>query len=154
MLCQSFSGAGCGGYSATTTANTNGSYSFAGVPLVGFTVDVTNPNGDHGRTTGQLSNNGQTLTLNVKLNGLGAVTVTVKDASGNLIPNAQLTLTGETQFGGSLKGSTQSNGIAQFSSVLAGAFFVSATDPVTLLGGSTSGRATTASTRNFQRQVE
>lgn len=139
LICQSLSGTTCTGYSATTTSNANGAYSFAGVPLVGFTVDVTNPNGDRGRTTGQLSNNGQTLTLNVRLNGLGAVTVTVHDANGNLIPNAQVTLTGETQFGGTQKSSTQSNGTALFSTVLAGPFFVSATDPVTLLGGSVSG---------------
>jgi len=139
LLCQSLSGISCTGYSATMVTNTNGAYSFSGVPLVGFTVDVTNPNGDRGRSTGQLSNNGQTLTLNVRLNGLGAVTVTVQDANGNLIPNAQVTLTGETQFGGTLKSSTQSNGTAQFNSVLAGPFFVAATDPVTLLGGSVSG---------------
>jgi len=139
LLCQSLSGTSCSGYSATTVTNTNGAYSLSGVPLVGFTVDVTNSNGDRGRSTGQLSNNGQTVTLNVRLNGFGAVTVTVKDANGNLIPNAQVTLTGETQFGGTLKTSTQSNGTAQFNNVLAGPFFVSATDPVTLLGGSVSG---------------
>jgi len=139
LLCQSLSGVSCSGYSATTVTNTSGAYSLAGVPLVGFTVDVTNSNGDRGRSTGQLSNNGQTVTLNVRLNGFGAVTVTVKDANGNLIPNAQVTLTGETQFGGTLKTSTQSNGTAQFNNVLAGSFFVSATDPVTLLGGSVSG---------------
>ena len=139
LLCQVLSGVSCSGYSATTVANANGAYSFAGVPLVGFTVDVTNPNGDRGRSTGQLSNNGQTVTLNVRLNGFGTVNVTVKDANGNLIPNAQLTLTGETQFGGTLKTSTQSNGTAQFTGVLAGPFFIAATDPATLLGGSVSG---------------
>lgn len=140
LLCQGLSAVGCSGYSATTVANANAAYTFAGVPLVGFAVDVTNTNGDRGRTTGQLSNNGQTLTLNVRLNGLGTVNVTVKDASGNLIPNGQITLTGETQFGGTLKGATQSNGTVQFSNdVLAGPFFIAATDPVTLLGGSASG---------------
>ena len=139
LLCQVLSGVSCSGYSSTTAANANGVYSFTGVPLVGFTVDVTNTNGDRGRSTGQLSNNGQTVTLNVRLTGFGTVNVTVKDANGNLIPNAQLTLTGETQFGGTLKTSTQSNGTAQFTNVLAGPFFVAATDPVTLLGGSASG---------------
>ena len=139
LLCQGFSGVGCSGYQATIVANTNGAFSFTGVPLVGFVLDVTNPNGDRGRTSGQLSNNGQNLTLNVRLNGLGTVNVTVQDASGNLIPNAQITLTGETQFGGTLKATAQSNGTAAISNVLAGPFFVAATDPVTLLGGSTSG---------------
>ena len=139
LLCQGFSGVGCSGYQATIVANANGAFSFTGVPLVGFVLDVTNPNGDRGRTSGQLSSNGQTLTLNVRLNGLGTVNVTVQDASGNLIPNAQITLTGETQFGGTLKATGQSNGTAVISNVLAGPFFVAATDPVTLLGGSTSG---------------
>jgi len=139
LLCQTLSGSTCFGYSATTTTNASGHYSFTGVPLIGFAIDVTNINGDRGRTTGQLSNNGQTLTLNIHLTGFGSVNVTVKDASGNLIPNAQVTLTGETQFGGTQKSTTQSNGTTQFTSVLAGPFFVSATDPVTLLGGSTSG---------------
>ena len=138
-LCQSFSLGNCYGYAAATTTNANGAYSFSGVPLIGFTIYVTNSNGDRGLTTGQLSNNGQTVTSNVRLNGLGAVTITVQDANGNLIPNAQITLTGETQFGGIQKGVAQSNGTALFSSVLAGPFFAAATDPVTLLGGSASG---------------
>ena len=139
LLCQSLTASSCLGYSASTTTNTNGHYSFSGVPLVGFAVDVTNINGDRGRTTGQLSSNGQSVTVNVRLTGFGTVNVTVQDASGNLIPNAQVTLTGETQFGGTQKSSTQSNGTTTFLNVLAGPFFVSATDPVTLLGGSASG---------------
>ena len=139
-LCQVFFGPNsCSGYQASTTTNGAGHYSFAGVPLVSFTIDVTNASADHGRATGQLSNNGQMLTENIHLNGFGTVNVTVKDASSNLIPNAAVTITGETQFGGTFTGTTQSNGVATISNVLAGSFFVSATDPVTKLGGTTSG---------------
>ena len=140
LLCQVFYGSNsCGGYTASATTNASGHYSFSGVPLVGFTVDVTNTNGDKGRVTGQLSNNGQMLTENVKLNGFGIVNVTVKDASANLVPNAAITITGETQFGGTFTGTTQSNGTTTITNVLAGSFFVSATDPVTKLGGTASG---------------
>ena len=104
-----------------------------------FTIDVTDPlTGDRGRTSNQVSANGEVRTVNVILNGVASLAVTVKDAAGNLITSAQITIFEQNQFGVVLTGITQSDGTFTFSNVLAGPFFVTATDPVTQLSGSLS----------------
>jgi len=85
-----------------------------------------------------VSANGEVRTVNVILNGVASLTVVVKDASGNLVANAQVALSEGDQFGGNQNGVTQANGTVVFLNVLAGPFFVSATDPVTQLSGSLS----------------
>jgi hypothetical protein len=128
-----------GGNGGTTVTDALGHYQFDFVPLGTFTVDVTDPlTGDRGRTSNQVSANGEVRTVNVILNGVGTLAVTVKDAAGNLITNAQITLFEQNQFGVVLTGNTQSDGTFTFSNVLAGNFFVTATDPVTQLSGSLS----------------
>jgi hypothetical protein len=126
------------GFSPTTTSDAQGSYAFDFVPLGGFTVDVTDPaTGDRGAVSNQVTVNGETRTIDVVLLGLGSAAVTVRDAAENLTPNARVTLYGQTQFGGSQSGATSADGTVTFDRVLAGPIFVSATDPATLLGGST-----------------
>ena len=125
------------GFTGTTTSDTQGNYAFAFVPLGVFAVDVTDPvTGDRGRTTNQVNANGQTRVVNVILNGTAQLTVTVQDAVGNLIANAQVNVQEQDPFGGSQSGTTQANGTVIFSNVFAGPVVVSATDPVTQLGGS------------------
>ncbi|HEX3153214.1 MAG TPA: carboxypeptidase regulatory-like domain-containing protein [Candidatus Angelobacter sp.] len=134
--------------SATTDAL--GHYQFNFVPLGSFTVDVTDPaTGDRGRTSNQVSANGEVRTVNVILNGVGSLRMTVQDAAGNLITNALITIFEQNQFGTVLQGNTQSDGTFTFPNVLAGPYFATATDPVTQLSGSitsaiTAGVANTA----------
>ena len=128
-----------GANGGTTVTDALGHYQFDFVPLGSFTLDVTDPQtGDRGRTSNQVSVNGEVRTVNVILNGVGSLTVTVKDAAGNLITNAQITVFEQNQFGGVLTGTTASDGTFTFANVLAGNFFVTATDPVTQLSGSLS----------------
>ena len=128
-----------GSGSGTTTSDAQGHYTFNFVPLGSFTLDVTDPaTGDRGRTSNQVSANGEVRTVNVILNGVGRVVVTVKDAAGNLIGNAQVSLFEQNQFGGTQNGATAPDGTVTFPDVLAGGIFVTATDPVTQLSGSTS----------------
>ena len=132
-----------GGNGGTAVTDALGHYQFDFVPLGSFTVDVTDPvTGDRGRTTNQVSANGEVRTVNVILNGVGSLAVTVKDAAGNLITNAQITIFEQNQFGIVLTGGTQSDGTFTFANVLAGNFFVTATDPVTQLSGSLSSAVT------------
>ena len=139
-----------GASNGTTTTDALGHYQFDFVPLGSFTVDVTDPaTGDRGRTNNQVSANGEVRTVNVVLNGVGSLRVTVKDAAGNLITNAQITIFEQNQFGTVLQGNTQSDGTFTFPNVLAGPYFATATDPVTQLSGSltsaiTAGVANTA----------
>jgi hypothetical protein len=125
------------GFTGTTTTDAQGNYSFAFVPLGVFTVDVTDPaTGDRGRTTNQVNANGETRVVNVILNGTAQLTVTVQDAAGNLIANAQVNIQEQDPFGGNQSGTTQANGTVTFNNVFAGPVIISATDPVTQLGGS------------------
>ena len=135
----SLTGPGFSG-TVTTTADSGGNYSFNGVPLGIFSLSVTDPvTTDRGATSGQITSNGQTLALNITLNGVGSVTVNVDNATGGAVPNASVTLTGTGTFGGIYKGTTGSDGILAFPYVLAGPFTVTASDPVTNYGGITSG---------------
>ena len=127
----------------TLNADGQGKFTFLGVPIGSFTLDATNPaNGDRGRSNNQVSTNGETRTVNVRLNGVGTVVVTVTDSTGNsVINNAQVQLYGQTQFGGSATGNTTS-GSATFNNVFAGAFSVYATDSLTGLAGNMNGTVT------------
>jgi protocatechuate 3,4-dioxygenase beta subunit len=135
----SLTGAGYSG-TAMVVADSNGNYSFTGVPIGDFTLSVTDPvTGDRGSATNLITSNGQSLKLNITLNGVGSVTVNVNYATGGAVPNAAVTLTGTGAFGGSYTGTTGSNGTYTFPYVLAGTFNVSASDPVTQYGGVASG---------------
>jgi hypothetical protein len=116
------------------TADSNGNYTLNLVPLGTYSITATNPiNGDEGVSSVTLSSAGQTQTVNVTLNGLGTVVVTVLDASGNSVPGALLTLTAQAGFGSSFSftGVTQVSGTFTFGSVPAGTLTVSAIDPLT-----------------------
>jgi hypothetical protein len=144
-----------GGNGGTAVTDALGHYQFDFVPLGSFTVDVTDPvTGDRGRTTNQVSANGEVRTVNVILNGVGSLTVTVKDAAGNLITNAQITIFEQNQFGIVLTGRTQSDGTFTFANVLAGNFFVTATDPVTQLSGSLSSSVTAGASNSVTVQLQ
>jgi hypothetical protein len=141
--------------SGTTVTDALGHYQFSFVPLGSFTVDVTDPlTGDRGRTSNQVSVNGEVRTVNVSLNGIGSLKITVKDAAGNLITNAQITLFEQSQFGVELTGVTQSDGTLLFANVLAGNIFVTATDPVTQLSGSFTGTVVAGAPNAFTVQLQ
>jgi uncharacterized repeat protein (TIGR01451 family) len=124
----------------TTASDSSGRYRFDYVPLGPYTLNATDPvTGDRGRVGATLSAQDEVRAANLTLNGLGTVTVTVRDGATNLVPNAQVVLTGTTQFGGTQSGITGTNGTVVLNGILAGSFNVSATDPASGLSGSTSG---------------
>jgi hypothetical protein len=123
-----------------TTTDAEGRYTIDYVPVGEFVVDVNElATGDRGRVTNQVFANGETRTVNVTMNGLGRITVTVRDAGGAPAPGAGVTLTSGTQFGGNQQGTTQADGTVVFERVLAGNFSVIARAATTNLGGSASG---------------
>lgn len=143
------------GINGVTTSDGQGNYNFAFVPLGVFTVDVTDPStGDRGRVTNQISVNGQISVINVKLNGTAQLTITVQDAARNLIANAQVNIQEQDPFGGNQSGITQADGTITFSNILAGPVVVSATDPVTQLGGSAAITLAAGATTNVTVQLQ
>ena len=136
------------GVPSSVTTDLQGRFSFDPVPVGAFNLDVTDlATGDRGRASNQVSVNGEVRTVNVTLNGQGRVVVTVRDASGNLITGASVTLFSSV-FYDIQTGTTGADGTITFPRVLAGPFTVSATDPVTLLGGSASGSVAVGATSN------
>lgn len=121
------------------TADNTGTYTFSGLPLGVYTVVATKPsNGDKGKTIANVDTADAVTNADVLLTGLGTVQVTVQDAAGAPAPNAKVTLTSTTSFGGNQTITADGNGLATFQNVLAGTFSVSATSASTLLGGSVS----------------
>ena len=115
------------GHSAVT--NDLGEYSFAFLPLGGFTVTV-NDEGTRqmGRASGALNAQGETQTLNITLLPQGSVIVTVNDATGQRVPGASLSLsTSSNGMGDHLTATTGGDGTALIERVLAGNVQLTAT---------------------------
>ena len=124
----------------TATANASGQFTISGVPVGAFSIDVVDPDtGDRGRALNQLSTNGETRTVNVVMNGQGAVNVHVRDAVGNPVGTARVDIYTQTIFGGVLTASTRDDGVAAFPRVLAGGFSANVNDPATQQTASANG---------------
>src|SRR5262249_43150974 len=72
----------------TTATDTQGRFTFDFVPLGNFTIDANDSSGNRGRTTGSLTTTSQVAISNVSFLGKGIVSGTVKDGTGNPVPNA------------------------------------------------------------------
>jgi hypothetical protein len=143
------------GQPATTNADAQGRYTFESVPLGVFSVDATDPaTGDRGNASGQLTFNGQSRAVNVRMVGFGTVVVTVRDASGALASGARVTVTSQTFSENSATLDTQANGTATFTNVLAGDFRVEAIDPRTNLRANASGSVQQGATANVSVQLQ
>ncbi len=120
-----------------TTTDGSGVYRLESLPLGGYTIDaVKAANGDRARTSATISVPEEEVTTDLILNGTGTVAVTVVDAGGTPVADAQVMLDGGTVFGGTFQGMADDAGELSFEGVLAGPFSVSAMDPLERLGGS------------------
>lgn len=143
------------GLPSQVTTNNEGRFTFQGISIGTFVLDATDPaTGDRGRATNQINANNETRTINITLTGQGEVIVTVRDASQNLISNANVTVISQSTFGGSQQATTGPDGTARFERVLAGQFTASAFDPGTGLGGSAVGTATVGGTTSLAVELE
>lgn len=143
-----------GGFSAV--ADAQGRYELDFVPLGTYTISVIDPsNGDQGASSVTLDTANQVQTgVDVVLNGLGSVVVTVQDSSNNSAAGILVTLTGKTAFGGTFNGITQSNGTITFTQVPSGNFAVSAIDPVTQAGASANGSVAAGQSTSITLQLQ
>lgn len=125
------------------TADASGHYSFQFVPVGNYTVSASDPTtGDAGDAQTSITTQDQQVQLNVPLLGLGQVTVNVVDGSGLAVAGAQVAIQSNSFSTPSYSATTQTNGAAVFAKVLAGAFSVKATNPVTQLTGSANSTVT------------
>lgn len=141
------------GLPTTTTTDAQGRYSFDYVPLGDFTVTASDAGGDRGDATGRINTINETQNLDIVMNGLGRVVVTVLDASGSPLGNASVTLNSLTRFGGSFNGRTQPDGTIAFEAVLAGNFNVTATNPANTLSRTVNGTVARGATTQISIQL-
>lgn len=124
-------------------ADASGHYSFSYVPVGNYTVAASDPStGDAGSAKTSITTQDQQDQLNVPMLGLGQVTVSVVDGSGAAVAGAQVTIASNALTTPSYSATTQANGTAVFSKVLAGTFSASATNPATQLSGTANSSVT------------
>jgi hypothetical protein len=137
------------------TAGADGGFRFEGVSLGALTLDATDPaTGDRGLLGVSLGAHGEQRAVDLRLNGLGGVVVTVLDASGAPLPGATVRLTGQTPLGGVHTRTSAADGTATFEAAFAGAFEVLATVPVSGLTGSATGVAIDGATVPIEVRIE
>jgi hypothetical protein len=127
---------------ASTTTNEGGQFSFNFVSVGAFTLDATDGNGNHGRSTGSIPKTGSVVQSNVTFLGRGAVSGVVSDSSQNPVPNANVSLTSQSIFGGVSTTTTDSGGNYVLSNIFVGPFNVAAGSSALGLGGQASGSIT------------
>lgn len=124
-----------------TVSGNDGQFTFHYIPIAPFTIIATEQAGrDKGKTSGSIAFNNQELELNVIFKGLGTVKGFIYDGSGNPVPDINVKLTSQTEFGTEyFTTSTGPNGEYQFPSIRVGIFSLEAKHPITGLGASSSG---------------
>src|SRR5215471_5382226 len=101
----------------TTSTDNQGQFLFDFVSLGSFTIDTSDSAGNHGRTTGALTTTSQVVVTQVNFLGKGTVSGTVSDGSGNPVPNASVTLSSSSIFGGFQSTTTDGAGHYSFNGV-------------------------------------
>ena len=128
------------------TADNTGAFAFAGVPAGPFTIIALNPaRTEVGTATGQVLST-QAVAANVRLSGVGNVTVNVSDSNGTAVPNANVSLSltsftvpADLSSAFTATAVADGSGAATFTNFFAGSLFAAAGDPVTNHGGTTTG---------------
>jgi hypothetical protein len=123
------------------TTQADGTFEFINVPTGNFRVEVQDPvTGRKGKTSGTLSQEGETAEIEVYLEGRGTVTGTFFDGSETgPIPGAEVKIESIGKFPFNMVTTTDTNGNFSFSQIGQGEFELEATDPSTGLIGNTTG---------------
>ena len=115
------------------TTDADGGYRFDGVLLGNFTLDAFDPaSARRGLSSGQLTSNGEIVTLDVVEVPKGSVTgVVLRSLDQSPVAGADVTLVGTGTYREQIRTTTGINGEFTFPSVSAGGFSVTARDPAT-----------------------
>src|SRR5262249_26563333 len=102
-------------------------------------IEASDNTGNRGRTTGTLTITGQTVAADVAFLARGNVTGVVRDGTATPVANATVTLSDGSIFGGSRTVSSDSVGQYSFFDVFVGSIYVTASSPLSGLGGQGNG---------------
>ena len=139
----------------TVTTDASGNYSFEDVSAGSFSVSVIDPTtGDLGRGEGALQTEGQTSSIDIRLNGQGTVRVTVLNGAGAPVSNASVTFTSLSGYRDLRTLPTDSAGQVVLERALAGQFTVSTRDTATNLVGTALGLLPVGGTANVTLQLQ
>ena len=129
----------------TAFTDASSRFEFRLVAQGSYILKASDTAGHLGRTTTTVGTTGEEVTANISFLGQGTVTGTVRDGAGNAVPYATLDLYSSSIFGSVTRtGAAVADGTFSFDDVFVGTFTVTAYDPATTRGGSTSGQITTA----------
>ncbi|MGE5243271.1 MAG: Ig-like domain-containing protein [Betaproteobacteria bacterium] len=128
---------GFGDLAVTTDAD--GTFrSLLPIPAGTYTVTARQPNGLRGQTMAVVPAGGN-VDVQMRVLGLGVVTVTVKRSNGTPVGNAAVSLLRGSFPADRAQGTTDQNGVARFVNISEGPFSVEVQEAVTGLGGRASG---------------
>ncbi len=118
-----------------------GGFSFPLLAPGSYFLIASQQNVDIGRANASVTSGEETV-ANVQALARGTVAITVLSAAGTAVPGAVVTFNSTSVLGGAPQRTATSDGDgkATFTNVLAGAFTAAASDPATGQGGSTSGQ--------------
>ncbi len=127
----------------TVFTNAESRFEFPLVEIGVYDVETSDVNGNRGRARVTISESGQEIDVLVAYLGRGSVHVTVKDAGGRPVPNAELSFNTTSIFGAEYLTATAAlDGTYTFEGVFIGDFAVTAKDPVTQMGATGEGNVT------------
>ncbi len=120
----------------TVVTGADGRFSMAGVNAGSFIVSAIHPaTGDRALTYARIANEAEVVDVQLRLNGLGRVDVTVLDALDATVAATEVTFTALGAYRDVRTLATDASGVAAFQGVAAGDFTVSVRDPATRLIG-------------------
>lgn len=119
-------------------------FEFPLVELGDYDIDATNlVDGNRGRSQVSVTESGQKVDVQVRYLGRGSISVTVEDAGGESIPNAELKLSRRSIFGYEyFTVLAESDGTYLFENIFLGDFTITAEDPLSNTAASASGSIT------------
>ena len=124
---------------ALTFTDADGAFEFPLVTLGGYTLDASDTQGNRGRSTVLIDASGEEADVPIQFLGRGSIAGTVFASNGSTpVPNAQVTLHGDSVFGASVPQTRAANadGTFRFDHVFVGTATVQAVDPATDTAGS------------------
>lgn len=146
----------------TVTTNVSGQFTIPDVNAGPFQLTAIDPsNGDRAIANAKLETEGETGSVNLRMNGQGTVDVTVVSVSGTAsnetltpVPNAQVTLTALGAFLDTRTAATDASGVIRFGRVTSGEFTVSTRDRASGLVGAALGVVAPGTTRPITLRLQ